>query len=122
MDNTEKYCPACGEIKAVGMFHNNKRTKDGFAAYCKSCKASQDKNRRSTPKGKIRAYLDQKLWYQANKNKKHKINKRAMEKLKVENPERIKQYTAKYNEKKRAQLMRQILSAHKETLWEKYRR
>lgn len=32
-----KRCPDCGESKALDEFPRNKRTRDGFAAYCKPC-------------------------------------------------------------------------------------
>ena len=33
----QKRCPQCGETKGVSEFPHNKRTKDGFACWCKKC-------------------------------------------------------------------------------------
>jgi 5-methylcytosine-specific restriction endonuclease McrA len=37
MTVTAKRCPDCGETKPAGQWGQNKRTKSGLAAYCKSC-------------------------------------------------------------------------------------
>jgi hypothetical protein len=36
-----KRCPGCGEIKPHAEWHRNSTTKDGYAAYCKSCRREQ---------------------------------------------------------------------------------
>jgi hypothetical protein len=33
----QKRCPQCGEIKDLSEFPHNKRTKSGFASWCKKC-------------------------------------------------------------------------------------
>ena len=41
MTRTEKKCSACKKIKYVFEFTKNKRTKDGYQAYCRDCHRAQ---------------------------------------------------------------------------------
>ena len=34
-----KYCPDCEQVKPLGEWHKNSTSSDGFASYCKACRA-----------------------------------------------------------------------------------
>jgi hypothetical protein len=110
MSNT-KCCPDCEQIKSVDEFHNNKRTSDGKATYCKVCllargtayrlanpekikatnKASKKKNyakalltkRKYMQTNKDKINAQKRAWNKANKDKVHEMNQRSYAK----NPE-----------------------------------
>jgi hypothetical protein len=106
-----KRCPDCEQIKSVDDFHNNKRSHDGKAAYCKVCllarglayrlanpdkvkQTNQQSKKKNYAKGKEtrRKYEDanrdlvnarKRDWARRNKQTVHQINQRSYAK----NPE-----------------------------------
>lgn len=39
----KKYCPCCGETKAVAMFGRDYSKHDGLSVYCKPCRKAKSK-------------------------------------------------------------------------------
>lgn len=54
MPNT-KACPDCKQIKSVDDFHNNKKTSDGKATYCKVCLLDRGAKYRAANPDKVSA-------------------------------------------------------------------
>jgi len=46
-----KYCKRCDRVLSINQFSNDKKTKDGYAFYCKECCNETAKNYRDSPSG-----------------------------------------------------------------------
>jgi hypothetical protein len=55
-ESVTKRCPACGRWKAYDQFPRNRRTKDGFATYCKPCHNEKGRASRIRHHGSTRHY------------------------------------------------------------------
>ena len=70
-----KKCSKCKNLLNKNEFNKNKATKDGFEAWCKSCRKTYNKLRYEKNKEKMLVW--QKQYYKTNKNKlalTHKIS------------------------------------------------
>jgi len=58
-----KRCTKCGESQPHDKFYNNKTTKDGLQAWCKTCWAENQRRYRATTKGRaiMKSYRDPRL-------------------------------------------------------------
>lgn len=54
-----KRCPDCGMVKLLAEFPRNKRTKDGWACYCKKCHNRRGRESRSRYGGSRHHHLSQ---------------------------------------------------------------
>ena len=80
-----KMCRKCLELKDILYFHKNKQTKDGYAAYCKSCKSELDKNWISTRPDQIEKRKDRSRQWQKNNPEQYK---KSVDEWKKNNSER----------------------------------
>lgn len=116
----EKYCAVCKEVKPADAFHRNKSTKHGLSSYCKACKRAQDQCRRATPRGKTMAYVNQKIWNEDHRKKRRAINRKSTARYRQKNLELIREKARQRYYAQKYEALAKLLSAHPQTLWEKY--
>jgi hypothetical protein len=94
-----KFCRKCSSDKDTKDFGNNKNNEDGLQPYCKLCSTEAVKACYRRNPEKHRA--DATRWNNENKERRHLIATKAAKKWAQANPEKVKEYQKKYNERKR---------------------
>lgn len=103
----KKYCPRCKITKSYKNFYKHKRTKDGYYCYCILC--SQELNKSSYKKHRIKRIKGSKNYYNKNKEKALRQRKKYYKKTKHKFKEFKKKYAEKYRQINRKKLRKKQL-------------